>query len=631
VAKTAEEDFVGDGVSANLHRNAAQQELLESAKEALYEQAQADGTGSQGFNRIGSGGQLGDGKGFKRTAEFQQLFQSSSASDTVRTPLLYVDPLWDTVLLLFPEDNLKEVNKRLRHYYKFQPYVGSVIDIHSTFPLSDFELHVDDAGVKSYFNYTKEKLDLLQMAVWMLRDKHLLGESVWYGNWDKTNFEWQEWNQYPPEYIDIKRTYVSNSAAYFLLPDPELQKIVGSNDPIDKAIVGLMPKQFVESVGRGKPHMLDGNRVVHFANRTSKYTLRGLSLVKRVLKDLLFEDKLRYLQYTFVDRHMFPIKIFKLGSESKGWIPSKKHFDKFKQLLVSAANDPDYNIIYHFGLTVDYVGTKDKIENLIPWFDWVGKRIMVGLFANEALIGGEAPSYAGQTVNLKMLFHRYITDRAEIEKIFKYKIFLPMAREQQLIRPTKAEVEHKIKIRGGNIPDEKYFLPSFIWQKLNLLNNTQEQEMMLRLRNDGRIPQEIINDVFGLTSKTIVSQFQKEEATYLDKDWQELKKAYLDDAENKELRDRFLKGEKVQDILNDLAMKEQVQEKADSKKPGGRRPPKLKDLNEAPAGGMGGGPMGELPPPLSEPAKTPGAPGAGESPEEKETLPTTPGAEGPAI
>jgi len=619
-----DESFEPVGFSGAFHRSAQQSELLESAGEALAEIAQADGTGTR------RGGQLGDGKGFKRQADFQQLFQSSSTQDTVRTPLLYVDPLWDTVLLLFPEDNLKEVNKRLRHYYKFQPYVGSIIDIHSTFPLSDFELHVDEPSVKSKFNYIKEKLDLLQMAVWMLRDKHLLGESMWYGMWDKNNLEWSEWNQYPPEYIDIKRTYVSNSAAYFLLPDPELQKVVGSNDPVDRAIVGLMPKHFVESVGRGKPYMLDANRVIHFANRTSKYTLRGLSLVKRVLKDLLFEDKLRYLQYTFVDRHMFPIKIFKLGSEAKGWIPSKKHFDKFKQLLVSAANDPDYNIIYHFGVQVDYVGTKDKIENLIPWFDWVGKRIMTGLFANEALLGGEAPSYAGQTVNLKMLFHRYITERAEIEKIFKYKIFLPIAREQKLIRRTKAEIDHKVRNNfKENVPDDRYYLPTFIWQKLNLLNNTQEQEMLLRMRTDGRIPQEIINDVFGLSSKIVTKQFETEEATYLDPDWQELKKAYLTDEQNKELRDRFLRGDKMKDILKDIAMKEKASEDSKPVEEKPSRPKPLKDLmdTKAPAGG---GPMKgpSLGPPPGKPEEA--KPGAG-APEEKEKLPVTPGAEGPAV
>jgi len=617
------DEFDGMGFSAPFHRSAAQEELLESASDALKEMAKADGTGT----RTGSG-QLGTSQGFKRQADFQQLFQSSS-QDTIRTPLLYVDPLWDTVLLLFPEDNLKEVNKRLRHYYKFQPYVGSVIDIHSTFPLSDFELQVEDPSVKTYFNYVKEKLDMLQMAQWMLRDKYLLGESIWYGVWDKTNFEWQEWNQYPPEYIDIKRTYVSNSAAYFLLPDPEIQKIVGSNDPVDRAIVALMPKQFVESMGHGKPHMLDANRVIHFANRTSKYTLRGLSLVKRVLKDLLFEDKLRYLQYTFVDRHMFPIKIFKLGSEAKGWIPSKKHFDKFKQLLVSAANDPDYNIIYHFGIQVDYVGTKDKIENLIPWFDWVGKRIMIGLFSNEALLGGEAPSYAGQTVNLKMLFHRYITDRAAIEKIFKYKIFLPIAREQKLYKPTPAEVAHKVKVLSkGVVPDDRYFLPNFIWQKLNLLNNTTEQEMLIRMRNDGRIPQEVINDVFGFSAKTVTKQFETEEATYLDKDWQELKKKYLENEDNKELRDRFLRGDKIKDILQDLATKEKMQEGADKEKPI-KRPKPLSDLTPA---GEPGGPMGvgELPPPPGggpEPGKPGGAPGVGEAPEESEKLPVAPGGE----
>jgi len=638
-----DESFQGDGVSAGFHRNARMtEEMTEAATKAMVEQTSREGSGVYAGTQ---GGVLGDGKGFERTAQFQQLFQGSS-QDTVRTPLLYVDPLWDTVLLLFPEDNLKEVNKRLRHYYKFQPYVGSIVDIHSTFPLSDFELNVESDELKEYYNYIKEKLDLLQMAVWMLRDKYLLGESIWYGTWDKHNYEWSEWNQYPPEYIDVRRTYASNAAAYFLLPDPELQKIIASNDPVDQELVRLMPARFVDAVGRGKPYLLDSERVIHFSNRTAKYTLRGLSLVKRVLKDLLFEDKIRYLQYTFVDRHMFPIKIFKLGSEAKGWIPSQKHFQRFKQLLVQAANDPDFNIIYHFGIQVDYVGTKDKIENLIPWFEWVGKRIMTGMFANEALLGGEAPSYAGQTVNLKMLFHRYVTEREAIEWIFKYKIFLPIAREQQFVRRTDAELAHKIRIKSKTVPASKYYLPQFIWRKLNLLNNTTEQEMLIRMRNDGRIPMEVINDIFGLQAKSLTEQFKKEEATYFDPEWQELKKQVLADEDNKEVRERYLRGEKLKDILDDLAVKAQVKEELEeeSKEKANKPPdePELLGGGGPAAGGPVGAPTGELPGPgEGEPeVELPGERPGGEVPsaqgptalgEEAENLPTAPGAEGPAV
>jgi hypothetical protein len=148
------------------------------------------------------------------------------------------------------------------------------------------------------------------------------------------------------------------------------------------------------------------------------------------------------------------------------------------------------------------------------------------------------------------------------------------------------------------------------------------------MRTDGRIPQEIINDVFGLSSKIVTKQFETEEATYLDPDWQELKKAYLTDDQNKELRDRFLRGDKMKDILSDIAMKEKVSEDSKPVEEKPSRPKPLKDLmdTKAPAGGPMKGPSLGPPPGKPEEAK----PGAG-APEEKEKLPVTPGAEGPAV
>src|SRR5512142_2744170 len=46
-------------------------------------------------------------------------------SMTQQVPLQYVDPLFDPILIVFPQDNVRELNRRLRHYYKFEPYIRS--------------------------------------------------------------------------------------------------------------------------------------------------------------------------------------------------------------------------------------------------------------------------------------------------------------------------------------------------------------------------------------------------------------------------------------------------------------------------------------------------------------------------
>ena len=204
--------------------------------------------------------------------------------------------------------------------------------------------------------------------------------------------------------MDIFRTYVTPTAFFLLKPDPDLSKKINSASEMDQAQVRLMPETYKESLKDGKPYLLGSDKkVIYLARQTTKYRHRGVSILSRCLKDLLYKDKLRLLQLTFVDRHMHPIKIFKLGSESRGWIPNKKHFNRLQQLLVQASNDPDFNILYHFGLTVDYVGTKDKIANLIPEFEWVERQVMAALFVNDEIIHGGVPSAVRDTVNRRTL------------------------------------------------------------------------------------------------------------------------------------------------------------------------------------------------------------------------------------
>jgi hypothetical protein len=783
---------------------------------------------------------------------------------------------------------------------KSENYVGDVYDIktdkknfcvpcvvhNSEFSLSDFELRCEDKEIEKYYNELKDKLNLLQLMVNMNRDYWLLGESFEYGNWDETNLEWSGFNQYPPENIDVHKTYMGSGAVYFLKADEELKKVLNSAKDVDRAVASLIPAEFKDSVKQNKPFQLANERLIHFARRPSGYSLRGESIVKSVLKDLLYEDKLRLLQYTVVDRLMTPIKLWKIGSAEKGWIPAPKHFKAFQQQLIQACNDPDfqlithpfvnvefltgvgkaqpldadlltktgfkkmgsvgindkilgpdghehkvlaiypqgkrdvyqvkfndgtstectedhlwevnttqrrwrkqpglvlplkvikekpskwfipvtkpvaglklskdaihpyvlgvllgdgcltqvdtlrfaaneefivnkvkmlvpatvevrqyasarpceYNIVKRHGMGVGYHNTKvdltvklDKLgligtnsgtkfipdiykyasiedrlnllqglmdtdgyitqftshcvyttksttlasdvkyliqslggiaklkpilkkykgekrlyyavtcvlpigvtpvslprkvarytrckyfpvrkivsvslvgqkpcqcikldsleglyltndcivthntEDLIKHFEFVHKRIMMGLFANDSMVRGEASPYASQAVSMRVVMHRYLTNRTLLEKLVKEKIFLPVAVAHGFVKRTTAELSHKVRTSGP-----KFHLPQFFYnQRLNLMNNTAEQEMLLRLRDKGEIPMELIADVFGWDLESIKTAFQHEQSTELDPNWRNSLKEAIKDPK---VRNQVLDGQKVTEL-----------------------------------------------------------------------------------
>ncbi len=491
----------------------------------------------------------GSAEGTKRTASEMQF---NSAPNVARTPMLYVDPMFDPILFLFPKDRVDEINKRLRHYYETDPIVGNAIDLHSTLPLSDFYLECEDPEIERYWNDFKDRSGLLEFLRCLVHDYFLLGEGIGLPIWDPINFEFSHFNQYPPENVDIFRTYVTPTAFFNLKPDPKLAEKVQSGANVDKTLLNMMDAEYVKSLQEGRPYLLGSDKkVIYLARQVTKYRNRGISILSRCLKDLLYKDKLRLLQLTFVDRHMFPIKIFKLGSESRGWIPNRKHFSRLQQLLAQASNDPDFNILYHFGLTVDYVGTKDKIWNLIPEFEWVERQVMAALFVNEEVIHGGVPSAVRDTVNLRTLMHRYMDIREKVERIMITHIFLPIAMargfyrkaakdkkapDMQMMRVGSKDMEVPVEwvdkekgqfrianTRHAGLDLSAYDIPRPVWKKMNLINNMSEQQLLINLEAEGKIPLEMVLDILGIDPRIVKSKLWSQYSTPLDSTWRQIR------------------------------------------------------------------------------------------------------------
>jgi len=477
---------------------------------------------------------------FKRKAADTMAFVSTTGTGVTRVPLLYVDPMFDPILLMFPKENIKELNRRLRHYYTYHPLVRTAIDMHSEFAISDFQLRCKDKIIEKEYQNIANKINLMELMIDMNRDYWLLGESFLFGNWDEINECWSNFVQLPPENIDIHKVYVGPGVIYMLKPDAELKKLLMSPKAQDQAIAKLLPEEYKEFLLQGKPFPLDNARTIAFIRRPAAYNLRGESVVKSILKDLIYEDKLRLLQYTFVDRHTHPIKIWKLGSAEKGWIPGKKHFQTFAGLLTQSANDADFNIITHPFVQAEFLTTVDKKEDLVGQFEFVQKRIMMGLFMSEAMLAGEGSPYATQAVSMKVLMHRYLRNRQQLERLIKQKIFLPIAVRRNYIKRTQAELDHNVRVSK----DTQYVIPEFFWKGPNLLNNTALQEMLIRLREREEIPFELIADVFGWETETIKEAFKKEEGTCFDPLWRKTRESFVNSS--KKIKQDLLSGKKTE-------------------------------------------------------------------------------------
>ena len=238
-------------------------------------------------------------------------FFSTADAGTIRTPMMYMDPLSDQILMLYPQDNPREANRRFRHYYKFQPYIRNIIDFHTETPLSDFYLRCEGSEeAETYFNNFKDDKELLSMIVDMHRDYWLLGEAFMYANWDEYNQEFSSFVQYPPEEVEVYGVYTDPKRIYTLRPNQEIRKLFKSSDPAARLVAEHIktnnPKQ-AEYIMKNKPYPVDGDRMIVLQRTMARYVNRGVSPLLAVLKDLLYEDNLIYFRNAFIQRHCFSV------------------------------------------------------------------------------------------------------------------------------------------------------------------------------------------------------------------------------------------------------------------------------------------------------------------------------------
>lgn len=478
-------------------------------------------------------------------SEVADMVKTGAAADTTRTPITFLDPAYFNPILFFIQHrDRKELNFRLRYEYEFQPHVHNLINLHSQFPLSDFECNASDSKHEQYYNDFKDRVELLPLSMDILKDWNLLGESFVHGRWDESEKTWKDFVMYPPEYVEVKGTHVTAEKLYFLEVDNKLKTMVSSQDKFDKELTKNMDPSVVDAIRSSGKVWLKPDQTFCFMQKTGRYDLRGTSPVKSIFEDLLYEHKLRLLQFTFCDRHMFPIKIWKLGDPAKGWIPPASHFQNFRDLLTSAANDPDFNLIFHYGLQVDYVGTKDKIANLIPEFEFVENRILTGLFANKSLLHGEGISYANANVSVRVLMHRYLVIRDMLELMFKNKIFRRIAQERGWYRSDTSgnTGEPQVNINGKyRVLD----IPKIKWRKLNLLDDTAQKQFLLEMRKMKDLPHKTLAEAMDLDPIEIEKRLKEEEGTPLDPHYQSAMDTFSDD---KEIAAQILQGKKFDSI-----------------------------------------------------------------------------------
>jgi len=246
---------------------------------------------------------------------------------------------------------------------------------------------------------------------------------------------------------------------------------------------------------------------------------RGIS-ARNCLKDLLYEDKLREAQLAIADRLITPLQIFRLGDPKGDWLPDQSHIDDMANLLAQGRDDPNFALVGHFGLQVEYVGATGRVLPVVPEFNFVRDRILAALFTNKAMTEGTGPTYAGASVAFEILQLRYMALRGLLEVFVQQKIFRPIAEVRRYYTPlTTAEQEHGIRPSSNG---RALIGPSINWlEKIMLLDDVQMKRFIMQIRMKMDVPLETVCEVFDLDYEHTKRKLAQELGTIADPVWRQ--------------------------------------------------------------------------------------------------------------
>lgn len=386
----------------------------------------------------------------------------------------FYDPEITTTAIYLPR-SIKQKNRWRRWFYDHDEIVGAVLDLHAELPYSRAEVICEDKKIKQQVEDCLDETQFFSMLPLIDLEYLKIGEVFINTPWDSTKGMWKDIIIHNPDFVELSASpFADQQYSVELIPDDELKHLVNSTKPQDQELKKRLPHEIIKRVLSGKNLVLDPDEITHIARRSNPYDLRGTSILDRLFRSLMYEDKLRESQITIADNFIYPLKIFKLGDPQKGWIPNADHQMALAQMLQQATFDPNFALIYHYALSVDYVTVADKVMKLDREWDEIAKKKMIALGVSQNFMTGES-TYASANVGLQTQLARYKAKRDLFEvRWIQNKFFKGLAKRNEWYRRDKREITGQFRVgRSEEEKEERLIMPKLVWHKKLMLRDDQ--------------------------------------------------------------------------------------------------------------------------------------------------------------
>jgi hypothetical protein len=351
---------------------------------------------------------------------------------------------------------------------------------------------------------------------------------------------WQRLQILPPEQVKLEVFQYTNKMKMELIPSEKdrllVMKAQDQKDEDAAKIAEDIPDQIRDNLLSGQPiplhtspydDFLCSSFCYHLSHKKSAYDDRGISLLERCLRTLLYQDKLRQAQTSIASRAMTPKRVVWADKMSEPDTDSLR--DQIDQALI----DPDFTIVTNFEVHWDEIGSRDRLLDLGTEYDITNKLLFIGLRITESMLTGES-SYAGERVHLDVMNTMYLLYRERIAEYVEEYLFKPVA-------------EKKGFYEDDEFGNRVLLYPQLQFTRLALRDNTELQDYMFNLYQKGSLPISFILDLLNIDSDDALEQLKRDMFTPNDSTFNEFLKNVLTKAgdeavEKTDVLDKIIAG-----------------------------------------------------------------------------------------
>jgi len=224
---------------------------------------------------------------------------SGGAGDILRNPARrFYHPEYTMSAMYMPRERT-QVNRWCRWYYDHDEMIGSVLDMHSELPYSQFEIEEEDPYIKRQFEDCIDHTNLFSKLSPIDLEFLKIGEVFIYTPWNAKKGMWDTILVQNPDFIETRYSpFADHESVIELKPDPELRSLIHSTKPEEQALKRKLPNEILRRVLAGKNIILPNDEVTHIARRSNPYDMRGTSIIRRIFRCYVPETKVRMFDGT---------------------------------------------------------------------------------------------------------------------------------------------------------------------------------------------------------------------------------------------------------------------------------------------------------------------------------------------